>query len=124
MSSPFAWSSFLALITGGMKAPSDGALKITMESFSSGWAWHGAAAATSERCRSACKVIEPHGYHHFLHLNLFSIGRQAACSDRWTLATVRTGPHALRGAPHAGAPYHRYWIRNSFAASPPVIDAT
>src|SRR5262245_3027946 len=35
MSRPFAWSSFFALITGGMKAPSDGALKITTDSFSS-----------------------------------------------------------------------------------------
>jgi hypothetical protein len=35
MSRPFAWSSFLALITGGMKAPSDGGLKTTMFSFSS-----------------------------------------------------------------------------------------
>src|SRR5262245_29525339 len=38
MSSPLAWSSFFALITGGMKAPSDGGLKITMETFSSAWA--------------------------------------------------------------------------------------
>src|SRR5215475_6742465 len=35
MSRPLAWSSFFALITGGMKAPSDGGLKITMETFSS-----------------------------------------------------------------------------------------
>ena len=37
----------LALITGGMKAPSDGALKITIEIFSSVWAWDGCAAATA-----------------------------------------------------------------------------
>ena len=35
MSSPCASSIFFALITGGMKAPSDGGLKMTMESFSS-----------------------------------------------------------------------------------------
>jgi len=39
MSRPCAWSSFLALITGGMNAPSDGALKMTMESLSRVWAW-------------------------------------------------------------------------------------
>ena len=53
MSSPFAWSSFLALITGGMKAPSDGALKITMEIFSSACAWHWVAAATATRAAAA-----------------------------------------------------------------------
>jgi hypothetical protein len=64
MSRPFAWSSFLALITGGMKAPSDGALKITMEIFSSDWAWHGAAiamamstAAARERSLSLIGII-------------------------------------------------------------------
>ena len=64
MSRPLAWSSFLALITGGMKAPSDGALKITMEIFSSVWAWHGVAAATAtntaatrERSLSLMRII-------------------------------------------------------------------
>jgi len=47
MSRPLAWSSFLALITGGMNAPSDGALKTTTESFSGDCAWLGAAASAA-----------------------------------------------------------------------------
>src|SRR5882724_5261259 len=63
MSRPLAWSSFRALITGGMNAPSDGALKTRMESFSSVCAWDGAAAspttsaAAHEICRCRIEII-------------------------------------------------------------------
>src|SRR5258708_83670 len=49
MSSPFAWSSFRALITGGMNAPSEGAPKMTMESLSRVWDWDGDAASAGAR---------------------------------------------------------------------------
>src|SRR5258708_32268463 len=48
MASPFFSSSFCALITGGRKAPRDGAPNTTMEIGSGAWAYEGDAAASAD----------------------------------------------------------------------------